>query len=79
MIHTGDKLICTGGNTCYVEGETYTVGEFVNDKFFEIMTGSNDEHWYATRDDEGISVRFNSMKDKLSDAWFNVAERHICA
>lgn len=79
MINTGDKLICTGGNTCYEEGEIYTVGEFVNERFFEIMTGSNDEYWYATSDGEGIYVRFNSMKDKLSDAWFNVIEHHICA
>lgn len=79
MIKTGDKLLCTGGNDCYVEGNTYTVGEFVNGKYFELMTGCNDEHWYATIDDEGIHVHFNSLKDDSSDAWFNEVEQKNCA
>lgn len=70
----GDKLICTDGNTCYVTGEIYTVGDFVNDNFFKIETGFNNGYWYGTKDDEGIYVRFNSIKDKVSDAWFDELE-----
>ncbi|SNT70938.1 hypothetical protein [Psychrobacter sp. LV10R520-6] len=80
MMRTGDKLICTGGNVCYIQGETYTVGKLVNEKYFELMTGSTDEHWYVTKDDEGIYVRFSSMKDEYSDAWFiQVGSRSYCA
>ncbi|WP_201526285.1 MULTISPECIES: hypothetical protein [Psychrobacter] len=79
MINTGDKLICMDGNTCYVEGEVYTVGSIVNEKFFEISTGSNGGHWYATEDNEGIYVRFNSMKDKVNDARFAKIERQAYA
>lgn len=75
MINTGDKLICTNGNIFFVEEEIYTVGNIVNEKFFEIDTG-NGEHWYATKDSEGIYVRFNSLKAKISDAWFNKLECH---
>ena len=78
-MNTGDKLICTDGNTCYVEGEVYTVGDFVNDKFFKIKTGFNNEYWYATKDIEGIYVRFNSIKDKVSDAWFDELEHQAYA
>ena len=71
MIKTGDKLLCTNGNACYVTGEVYTVGKFVNGKYFELMTGSSEEYWYATIDNDGIHVRFNSMEDEYSDAWFS--------
>lgn len=76
MINTGDKLICTSGNDCYVQGEIYTVGEFMNDKCFKLMTGSNDEYWYASIDKEGVHVRFrfNFIKDKYSDARFGRIE-----
>lgn len=69
MINTGDSLMCTSGNLFFVEGEIYTVGNIVNKKFFEIETKDGD-HWYATKDSNGIYVRFNSMKGKISDAWF---------
>ncbi len=74
MIKTGDRLLCINGNACYIEGETYTVGEFVNQKYFELMTGHNDEHWYATMDDGGIHVRFDSLQNDCSDAWFHELE-----
>ena len=70
----GDKLICTDGNTCYVAGEVYTVGDFINDKYFKIRTGFDNGYWYATKDDEGIYVRFNSKEDQVSDAWFDELE-----
>lgn len=79
MINTGDKLLCTSGNICYVEGEIYTVGKFVNDKFFEIMTGANEDRWYASNDNDGIHVCFNSMKDSIKDAWFDEVDKSICA
>ena len=60
MINTNDKLICTQGNNVYSEGEVYTVGRIINDKYFQLMTGSNDDHWYATSDNEGIFVSFES-------------------
>lgn len=71
MIKTGDKLLCTNGNACYVAGEVYTVGSFVNEKYFELMTGSSEEYWYATIDNDGIRVRFNSTEDQYSDACFS--------
>ncbi|WP_327193284.1 hypothetical protein [Psychrobacter sp. PL15] len=71
MINTGDKLLCRIGNNCYLEGETYIVGKFVNGRYFELMTGSNNDHWYATMNNEGIYVRFNAMRDEFSDAWFD--------
>lgn len=79
MIKRGDKLICTNGNVCYAEGETYTVGEFVNGKYFELMTGCNDEHWYATVDDRGIYVHFNAIENEHSDAWFAQVMQQDCA
>ena len=69
MINTGDKLISRNGNSFFVEGEFYTVGSIVNEKFFEIKI-SDDDYWYATKDSDGIYVRFNSLKGKMSDAWF---------
>ena len=69
MINTGDKLICTNGNPFFVEGQVYTVGSIINQKFFEIEVEDGD-HWYATKDSEGIYVRFNSLKGNMSDAWF---------
>lgn len=60
MLTTGDKLICVFGNRYYEEGETYIVGEFVNDKFFELMTGYDNECWYATVDESGIKVQFDN-------------------
>lgn len=71
MPKTGDELICMGGNTCYTAGETYIVGRIVSEKYFEIMTGSSDDRWYATIDEQGIYVRFNHMQDLVSDAWFS--------
>ena len=70
MINTGDKLICTNGNSLFVEGKVYTVGSIVSKKFFEIEV-ENGDHWYATKDSEGIYVRFNSLECEMSDAWFN--------
>ena len=71
MINTGDKLLCTDGNAFFVKGQVYTVGSIINEQFFEIKTGCDDEHWYATKDSEGIYIRFNSAKGKVSDAWFS--------
>lgn len=79
MINTGDKLLCMVGNACYATGKTYTVGKFVNSKFFELMTGCNDEHWYATSNDEGIYVRFNSSEGEYTDAEFHKLENRNCA
>lgn len=73
MINTGDKLICTKGNAFFVEGQFYTVGNIVNEKFFEIKI-SDDDYWYATNDSEGIYVRFNSLKGRMSHAWFAKTE-----
>lgn len=71
MINTGDKLLCTQGNDFYLEGKIYTVGRIVNNKYFQVSTGSNDDHWYATLDDNGIYVSFDSMTAKSSKAWFD--------
>lgn len=70
MISIGDKLICTHGNYFYKEGELYTVGEFVNDKYFRLSTGYDNEHWYATIDDNGIYVSFDCLTEECDDAWF---------
>lgn len=61
MLVTGDKLICVTGNSYYEEGETYIVGRFVNDKFFELMTGYDNERWYASVDASGIKVQFEHI------------------
>ncbi|MBP3945007.1 MULTISPECIES: hypothetical protein [Psychrobacter] len=71
MISTDDKLICTQGNDFYLEGEVYTVGRIVNNKYFQLLTGSNDDHWYATLGDQGIYVSFDSMTAQSSKAWFD--------
>lgn len=69
MINTGDQLMCTNGNLFFVEGQVYTVGNIVNQKFFEIEIADG-EHWYATKDSNGIYVRFDSLKGEMSHAWF---------
>lgn len=69
MINTGDQLMCINGNPFFVEGDVYIVGNVVNKRFFEILI-DNDDHWYATKDSDGIYVRFNSLKGKMSHAWF---------
>ncbi len=79
MIKSGDKLLCTDGNLSYAEGEIYTVGEFVNGKYFELMTGCNDECWYASVDEQGIRVRFDSIEHSQNDAWFAKIRNQDCA
>lgn len=71
MINTGDKLLCTAGNTFYAAGNTYVVGDFVNDKYFQVLTGYNDEHWYATLNNEKIYVHFDSITTVYNDACFD--------
>ena len=71
MINTNDRLICIKGNDVYSEGEIYTVGRIVNDKYFQLMTGSNDDHWYATLDNEGICVSFDSIVAEGNKALFD--------
>ena len=72
----GDKLICTDGNNCYVEGEVYTVGDFINDRFFKIITSNSTECWYATKDSEGIYIPFDAIKKM---AWFTELENYVGA
>ncbi|MBF4488624.1 hypothetical protein IOD06_01795 [Psychrobacter sp. N25K4-3-2] len=71
MISTDDKLLCTQGNDFYLEGEVYTVGRIVNNKYFQLLTGSNDDHWYATLDKEGICVSFDSIVAEGDKARFD--------
>ena len=71
MISTNDKLLCTQGNDFYLEGETYTVGRIVNERYFQLLTGSNDDHWYATLDDKGIYVSFDSITAQSKKARFD--------
>ncbi|OXL23028.1 MULTISPECIES: hypothetical protein [unclassified Psychrobacter] len=71
MINTGDKLKCIQGNDVYLEGEVYTVGRIVNNKYFQILTSSNDDHWYATLDNEGIYVSFDSNTAQDNKARFD--------
>ncbi|WP_367106371.1 hypothetical protein [uncultured Psychrobacter sp.] len=71
MISPGDKLLCTTGNTFYSAGNTYVVGDIVNDKYFQLFTGYNDEHWYASLNHEKIYVSFNSATTVYNDAWFD--------
>lgn len=59
-IYTDDKLLCIQGNDIYREGEIYTVGRIVNDKYFQLLTSGNDDHWYATHDEQGIHVSFDT-------------------
>lgn len=70
-IQTNDKLICVRGNDFYREGEIYTVGRIVNQKYFQLLTNDNDDHWYATLDDKGIYVSFDSITAKNNKAWFD--------
>ena len=74
MINTGDKLICTKGNHFYVEGDTYTVGRFVNDKYFEVMPGKNEERWYASITENGVYVSFEDIPFDYSNAWFETVQ-----
>jgi len=74
MIKTGDELLCTDGNDCYVAGRTYIVGKFVSGKYFELLTGCNDDRWYVTMDDEGIRVCFSAITNDYCDAWFTKVE-----
>ena len=60
MINTDDKLRCTKSNHFYSEGEIYKVGRIVNNKYFQILTDNDADHWYATLDDRGIYVSFDS-------------------
>lgn len=69
MIKSGDQLKCTSGND-FSEGSIYTVGNIINEKFFQINIGLGDEHWYATKDSEGIYVRFDLENHLVNDAWF---------
>lgn len=63
----------------FVEGQVYTAGSIVNEQFFEINTGSDGEHWYATEDNDRIYVHFNSLRGKVSDARFAKTERQAYA
>lgn len=74
MVRSGDKLVCTNGNPFFKAGSTYTVGNIVTSKLFEVKVGANDEFWYATADSEGIYVRFNSKETAIHDAWFSLAK-----
>ncbi|WP_348549808.1 hypothetical protein AADH33_05320 [Psychrobacter sp. KFRI-CH2-11] len=71
VINTNDKLLCIQGNKFYAEGEIYTVGRIVNNRYFQLLTGSNDDHWYATLDERGIYVSFDSMTPDNNKAWFD--------
>ena len=71
MIKTGNKLICTDGNEFYQKGELYTVGEFINDRYFELLLEGNNECWYGTVDDKGIYVHFADAINHYSNAWFD--------
>lgn len=56
----GDKLLCTHGNGIYIEGGVYTVGNFINDRYFELFVDATDDCWYATIDNQGICVHFDT-------------------
>ncbi|MEN6670464.1 hypothetical protein AAJP47_08830 [Psychrobacter sp. B38] len=71
MIQTNDKLLCIRGNSFYSEGEVYTVGRIVNNKYFQLLTDNNEDHWYATLDEQGIYVSFDSSVAENSKAWFD--------
>lgn len=79
MINSGDKLMCTSGNHWYTEGEIYTVGYFLNDKFFAVMSCDSDEYWYASKDSNGICVHFNALHGESNDAWFVELEQPALA
>ncbi len=71
MINTDDKLLCIKGNAFYAAGDVYIVGEFINDKFFKLLTGCNDEHWYANEERQGVKVCFHADQSTVNDAWFD--------
>lgn len=77
MICAGEKLLCTHGNPFFKEGSTYTVGKIVNSKLFEVKVGSSDEYWYATKESEGICVRFDSKEYDVSNAWFRRVKKSV--
>ena len=70
MINTDDTLRCTQGNVFYTEGKIYKVGRIVNNKYFQILTDNNTDHWYATLDDKGIYVSFDSAVVETERAYF---------
>ena len=72
MINTGDKLLCTAGNEFYEAGKLYTIGEFINDKYFELPV--DEGCWYGTIDDRGIYVQFNCTVSGYGNAWFEIIE-----
>ena len=72
MLITGDTLLCTDGNEFYEAGKVYRIGEFINDKYFELPL--DDGCWYGTIDDKGIYVQFNSTLGDYNNAWFEVIE-----
>lgn len=74
MINTDDKLICIQGSQFYNEGEIYTVGRIINDKHFQILTDNHTDHWYATFDDKGIYVNFDSTVIEGDTAYFEKVE-----
>lgn len=69
-MRSGDKLICTRGNILYKEGEIYTVGDFINDRYFQLLVDDHHEYWYATMDDKGIHVSFSTIDASYHDAYF---------
>lgn len=71
MIFSGEKLVCTSGNPFFKEGSIYTVGDIVTSELFQVQVGANDEYWYATKEREGICVRFDSKEYEISNAWFS--------
>ena len=62
MINTGDNLICIFGNDCYTQGIVYTVGDYINPRFFAVMIG-DDECWYATAERDDIVIHFDAIND----------------
>ena len=72
MLITGDTLFCTDGNEFYEAGKLYRIGEFINDKYFELPL--DDGCWYGTIDDQGIYVQFNSILSDYGNAWFELVE-----
>lgn len=71
MIFSGEQLVCINGNPFFKEGSIYTVGNIVTSELFEVQVGANDEYWYATKEDKGICVRFDSKEYDISNAWFS--------
>jgi hypothetical protein len=71
MISSGEKLVCTSGNSFFKEGSIYTVGSIVTSELFEVQVGANDEYWYATKENKGICIRFESKEYGMGNAWFS--------